>query len=60
MLPTVVVDLEEVRLPVKDLLREVERELMGMVPSGFESLDEVGRYLFSRSGKLFDTKSIAN
>lgn len=53
MLPTVAVDLEEVRLPVKDLLREVERELMGMVPSGFESLDEVGRYLFSRSGKLF-------
>jgi len=53
MLPTVAVDLEEVRLPVKDRLREVERELLDMVPSGFGSLDEVGQYLFSRSGKLF-------
>ena len=53
MLPTVAVDLEAVRLPVKNRLCEAERELIDMVPSGFESLDEVGRYLFSRSGKLF-------
>ena len=53
MFPTVAVDLEEVRLPVKDRLCEVERELLDMVPSGFGSLDEVGQYLFSRSGKLF-------
>ncbi|MCG8469920.1 MAG: polyprenyl synthetase family protein [Gemmatimonadetes bacterium] len=53
MLSTTAVDLEEVRLPVKDRLSAVERALLGMVPSGFESLDEVGEYLFSRSGKLF-------
>ena len=53
MLPTVAVDLEEVRLPVKARRGEVERELLDMVPSGFGSLDEVGQYLFSRSGKLF-------
>lgn len=52
MLPTTVVDLEQVRLPVRDRLHEVERELSGMVPSGFESLDEVGEYLFARTGKL--------
>jgi len=53
MFPTTVVGLEEVRQPVKDRLHDVERALLGMVPSGFESLDEVGAYLFSRSGKLF-------
>ncbi len=52
MLPTTAVDLEQIRLPVKERIREVERELVGMVPSGFESLDEVGEYLFARTGKL--------
>lgn len=52
MLPTTAVDLEQIRLPVKDRLQDVERELLGMVPSGFESLDEVAEYLFSRAGKL--------
>ncbi len=53
MLPTSLVGLEEVRQPVKERLHDVECALLGMVPSGFESLDEVGEYLFSRSGKLF-------
>jgi len=52
MLPTTAIDLEQVRLPVADRLLAVERELRGMVPSGFEALDEVGDYLFARSGKL--------
>jgi octaprenyl-diphosphate synthase len=46
-------DLEDIRHPVRDRLREVERELLSMVPAGFEALDEVGHYLFSRTGKLF-------
>jgi octaprenyl-diphosphate synthase len=46
-------DLEDVRRPVRDRLREVERELLSMVPAGFDALDEVGAYLFSRAGKLF-------
>ncbi len=53
MLPTTSIDLEQVRAPVRHRLRAVERQLLGMVPSGFESLDEVGEYLFARSGKLF-------
>ena len=52
MLPTTAIDLEQVRLPVADRLLAVERELRGMAPSGFEALDEVGDYLFARSGKL--------
>lgn len=31
----------------------VEQTLIGMIPSGFESMDDVSAYLFSRSGKLF-------
>lgn len=53
MPPIASVQLEDVRSPVQDRLREVESALLDMVPSGFESLDEVGEYLFSRSGKLF-------
>lgn len=53
MLPTTSVDLEQVRRPVIDRLRDVERVLRGMAPSGFESMDEVAEYLFARSGKLF-------
>ena len=52
MLPTTAIELEHVRLPVGDRLVAVERELRGMVPSGFGALDEVGEYLFARSGKL--------
>ena len=52
MLPTTAIDLEHVRLPVADRLVAVERELRGMAPSGFDALDEVGDYLFARSGKL--------
>lgn len=52
MLPTATIGLEYVRLPVKDRLRAVEGELRDMVPSGFGALDEVGEYLFQRSGKL--------
>lgn len=46
------VGLEHVRLPVRDRLHAVERELRGMIPSGLGELDEVGDYLFQRSGKL--------
>ncbi len=53
MLPTAHVQLDEIKAPVRDRLALVERSLLGLVPSGFESLDEVGEYLFSRSGKLF-------
>ena len=53
MLPTAHVQLDEIKAPVRDRLERVEVVLLGMVPSGFESLDEVGEYLFSRSGKLF-------
>ncbi len=45
-------DLREVRRPVEARLRDVERELLGMVPSGFDSLDEIGDHVFARSGKL--------
>ncbi len=53
MLPTTSVQLDEIRHPVRDALGDVEQTLIGMIPSGFESLDEVGAYLFARSGKLF-------
>ncbi len=53
MLPVASVQLEEIRRPVRDALHDVEKVLRGMVPSGFDSLDEVGDYLFARSGKLF-------
>lgn len=53
MLQTTSTHLEAVRAPVRARLREVEQTLLSMVPSGFEALDEVGEYLFSRSGKLF-------
>lgn len=53
MLPTAHVQLAEIKAPVRERLAEVEAALLGMVPSGFESLDEVGEYLFARSGKLF-------
>ena len=53
MLQRASTDLEDIRHPVRDRLREVERELLSMVPAGFEALDEVGHYLFSRTGKLF-------
>ncbi|MGH7540012.1 MAG: polyprenyl synthetase family protein [Gemmatimonadota bacterium] len=53
MLQTLPTQLEAVRRPVRSRLREVERELLSMVPSGLDALDEVGEYLFSRSGKLF-------
>lgn len=53
MLPTASVQLEEVRYPVREQLKGVERTLMGMIPSGFAQMDEVGGYLFARSGKLF-------
>ena len=52
MPPATAVGLEYVRLPVRDRLRAVKRELRDMVPSGFGELDEVGDYLFQRSGKL--------
>ena len=52
MLPIAAIGLEQVRLPVRDRLHAVEGELRDMVPSGFEALDEVGDYLFERSGKL--------
>ncbi|WP_420635282.1 polyprenyl synthetase family protein [Candidatus Palauibacter sp.] len=52
MLPITTIGLEQVRLPVRDRLDAVEQELRGMVPSGFGALDEVGEYLFARSGKL--------
>jgi octaprenyl-diphosphate synthase len=53
VLPTTSVQLDEIRHPVRDALGDVEQTLIGMIPSGFESLDEVGAYLFARSGKLF-------
>ena len=53
MLSTASVQLEEIRDPVKEQLEEVERVLIGMIPSGFDHMDQVGRYLFARSGKLF-------
>lgn len=53
MLPTTSVPLDEIRLPVGDQLVAVEQTLIGMIPSGFESMDEVAAYLFARSGKLF-------
>ncbi|MFV1985891.1 MAG: polyprenyl synthetase family protein [Gemmatimonadota bacterium] len=53
MLPTTSVRLDEIRHPVGESLAAVERTLIEMIPSGFESMDEVGAYLFSRSGKLF-------
>jgi len=53
VLPTAHVQLDEIKAPVRERLGRVEEALRGMVPSGFESLDEVGEYLFSRSGKLF-------
>jgi octaprenyl-diphosphate synthase len=53
VLPTTSVRLDEIKLPVGDQLAEVEQTLIGMVPSGFESMDEVAAYLFGRSGKLF-------
>jgi len=53
VLPTASVRLDEIRHPVGESLAEVEQTLIGMIPSGFESMDEVATYLFSRSGKLF-------
>jgi len=53
VLPTTSVQLEEIRHPVRESLDEVERTLRRMIPSGFDELDEVGEYLFARSGKLF-------
>lgn len=53
MLQTTSPHLDAVRAPVRARLRDVEKTLLSMVPSGFEALDDVGRYLFSRSGKLF-------
>lgn len=53
MLQTTSTHLEGVRAPVRARLHEVEETLLSMVPSGFEALDDVGEYLFSRSGKLF-------
>lgn len=53
MLQRTSVSLEDVRRPVEDRLGDVEGELLSMVPAGFEGLDEVGEYLFARSGKLF-------
>ena len=53
MLPTASVQLDEIRHPVRDTLGEVEQTLLGMIPSGFDSMDEIGAYLFARSGKLF-------
>lgn len=53
MLPTARVQLDEIKAPVRERLDRVGQSLRGMVPSGFDALDEVGEYLFSRSGKLF-------
>lgn len=53
MLPATSVRLDDIRRPVGDRLAEVERTLTGMIPSGFESMDDVAEYLFARSGKLF-------
>lgn len=53
MLPTARVQLDEIKAPVRERLDLVKAALLRMVPSGFDSLDEVGDYLFSRSGKLF-------
>ncbi|MDX1395481.1 MAG: polyprenyl synthetase family protein [Gemmatimonadota bacterium] len=53
MLPATSVRLDDIRRPVGDRLTEVERTLIGMIPSGFESMDDVAEYLFARSGKLF-------
>jgi octaprenyl-diphosphate synthase len=53
VLPTASIQLEEIRHPVEEALGEVEATLRSMIPSGFDELDEVGAYLFARSGKLF-------
>ena len=53
MLPATSVQLDDVRHPVGEALEDVERTLRSMIPSGFDSMDEVGAYLFARSGKLF-------
>jgi len=53
VLPATSVQLDEIRHPVRDGLGQVEQTLLGMIPSGFDSMDDVGAYLFARSGKLF-------